>query len=237
MVDVLERLLELRPEGTFIDVGMNLGQTLLAVKALDPHRPYVGFEPNPQSFAYADRLIPLNNLSDVSLIPIGLSSATGLAQLQFYSASLTDSSASLVEGFRPGQNIFAAKLVPVFSFADVRSALGVVEIAIVKIDVEGSEWDVLHSMHPALSASRPFVVIEILPCYDATHVERLHRQQCIELLAAQVDYELLRIVKGPKARLAYFERISTIGIHGDVSMCDYVLCPSEEIPRVMQKSA
>ena len=31
----------------FIDVGMNVGQTLLKVASLDPERHFIGFEPNP----------------------------------------------------------------------------------------------------------------------------------------------------------------------------------------------
>ena len=45
MTEVIRRLFELK-SGAFIDVGVNLGQTLLKVAAADPSRAYVGFEPN-----------------------------------------------------------------------------------------------------------------------------------------------------------------------------------------------
>src|SRR5690348_13368483 len=34
-------------KGSFVDVGANLGQTMIKVKALDSARKYIGFEPNP----------------------------------------------------------------------------------------------------------------------------------------------------------------------------------------------
>ena len=44
-------------EGTFLDIGVNLGQTLLHVKTLEPARKYIGFEPNPTCCFYANSLI------------------------------------------------------------------------------------------------------------------------------------------------------------------------------------
>jgi FkbM family methyltransferase len=71
MVDLQKGLMTAR-KGTFVDVGMNLGQTLLAAKAIDPARHYIGFEPNPHCFAYCEQLTQLNQLPNVSLVPIGL---------------------------------------------------------------------------------------------------------------------------------------------------------------------
>jgi hypothetical protein len=61
MFDLLTRLLPAKP-GTFLDVGVNLGQTLLPVKMCEPSRRYVGVESNAQCFAYAERFIEINGL-------------------------------------------------------------------------------------------------------------------------------------------------------------------------------
>jgi hypothetical protein len=53
MVDALRRLLFLRPGAAFVDVGVNIGQTLLKLKSLAPDIVYVGFEPNPFCALYA----------------------------------------------------------------------------------------------------------------------------------------------------------------------------------------
>jgi FkbM family methyltransferase len=72
MTDVLRALLPLLP-GRFIDVGVNLGQTLAKLKVLEPGRPYMGFEPNPHCLGYVRHLIRANRFSGVDLIPVGLS--------------------------------------------------------------------------------------------------------------------------------------------------------------------
>src|SRR5690348_5369770 len=52
----IERLRRDRP-GAFVDVGVNVGHTLVKVKAADPGREYIGFEPNPQCLTYVQHLI------------------------------------------------------------------------------------------------------------------------------------------------------------------------------------
>ena len=51
---MLQNLVQIaeQAEGTFVDVGVNLGQTLLAVKSIGEDWDYLGFEPNPCCLFY-----------------------------------------------------------------------------------------------------------------------------------------------------------------------------------------
>jgi FkbM family methyltransferase len=231
MVDLQKGLMTAR-NGTFVDVGMNLGQTLLAVKAIDPARHYIGFEPNPHCFAYCEQLTQLNQLPNVSLVPIGLSSNTGIARLHLYSNSRTDSCASLVDNFRPDQPVVSVKFVPVFSFSDLSKTFVMGEIGILKIDVEGGEWDVLQPMEATLKSSHPWIVIEILPCYDSKNTERIARQELIAAMLRRLDYRIFRIRKGSTGRLQGLEPLDDIGIHSSIALSDYVLCPRHDFDKV-----
>ena len=141
MVELLVRLLPVRA-GTFCDCGVNIGQTLISVKAVDPTRRYIGFEPNPGCVAYVEKLIAINRLSDILIVPVGLAEASGLRKLQLYHGTTVDSKASLVDNFRPGQSIEAIKLVPVMQFDDMNELLSLADLGLVKIDVEGGEAEV-----------------------------------------------------------------------------------------------
>jgi FkbM family methyltransferase len=88
MADLLRQLLPTR-EGLFIDVGVNLGQTLVKVKDIDPERSYLGFEPNPSCVAFTERMIPALGLRNCRTVPAGLSSETGIVELAMISASQT----------------------------------------------------------------------------------------------------------------------------------------------------
>jgi len=51
MVEILERLLPLNP-GCFLDVGANIGQTLLKLRAVSKTTFWFGLEPNPAGWDY-----------------------------------------------------------------------------------------------------------------------------------------------------------------------------------------
>ena len=179
IVDLFRRLLGAR-QGTFLDVGVNIGQTLMVVKAIDPGRRYVGFEPNPRCIAYCERLIALNGIEGTTLVPAGLAEASGLRRLQFYTATTLDSTASLVEDFRPGQKVYGEVIVAVVSMQDAAKALDLGPLALVKIDTEGAESEILLAMREALAAHRPWIVTEVLPPYSAENTVRMARQATIE---------------------------------------------------------
>jgi FkbM family methyltransferase len=228
MVDLLAWLFT-KKSGAFLDVGVNLGQTLLAVKAAEHSRKYVGVEPNAHCVAYTERLIAMNRLSNCQIVPVGLANQTGLRRLQLYDGETVDSSASLVESFRPDQKVTANKIVPVFPFEAIEQATGLLRLGIVKIDVEGSEADVLHSMLGSLKRDRPWLVVEILPCYQPKNVERISRQEAVEALLADAEFVKLRIIKQPDGRLERLLRIDRIGIHGHLDWCDYLILPREDV--------
>ena len=67
--DCLGRLFALLPGASVVDVGANLGQTLLKVKRLDRRARYVGFEPNPWCVVYMEELVRVNRLEHCSIVP------------------------------------------------------------------------------------------------------------------------------------------------------------------------
>ena len=203
------------------------------MKGIEPNRAYVGFEPNPRCFVYCDELVRINHLANVVLVPVGLSAASEVLRLHLYSKNDMDSAASTVENFRPSEPVVSTKFVPVFRFADIIAPLGITDISIIKIDIEGAEFDVLQSMEATLAADRPWIVIEILPCYSSNNSKRISRQESIEALLRRVDYRMLKIDKTSEDTLHQFDPIETIGVHGDLSRCDYVFCPTSDVDSVI----
>jgi FkbM family methyltransferase len=233
MLELLTRILPAKP-GLFLDAGVNLGQTLLAVKACDPARQYAGLEPNPQCVAYAESLIELNGLTGCQIVPAGLGEEDSLRRLQLYHGTSFDMSASIVENFRPGHGVSSVKIVPVFTFASIERALGLRALGVVKIDVEGCEGEVLSTMRAALERDNPWLLVEILPCYSEDSVERIGRQRAIETLLDAIGYVKFRISRGPNGKLKSLLPVASIGVHGNMDWCDYVLCPRADAAKLAQ---
>ena len=220
MSDVLRHLFA-RKSGAFIDVGVNLGQTLIKVAAIDPAREYVGFEPNPACVDYAWKLIEKNQLP-YTVIPAGVSADTTLLNLEMFRADDTDPSASIIPNFRA--NVVSRRPVLVMNPADLPEGVLPDEIAVVKIDVEGGELFVIEGLLELLQKRRPFLVVEILPAADS---ERMERQEKIERHLRELDYRLYRIRRSAGESFQSFESIQTIGTHKDLESCDYVFAPRE----------
>lgn len=226
---VLEVLMRSRP-GLFIDVGMNLGQTLIKVKTIDRAQAVLGFEPNATCVTRIEELIRLNDYQGVRVLPVALSDHDHLAELQLYGKDPSDGSASMVKGFRPG-SIWRVDRIVCLGFDTVERSIPIERIGVVKIDVEGAESFVLAGMSARLRKDRPLVVMEILPVWDAKNTDRLERQQAVERLMGELDYRIVRILAedGEAIRL---EPISEIGVHDQMQWTNYLLLPSEMLDTV-----
>lgn len=230
MLRIFERLLT-QKQGLFIDIGVNTGQTLIKLKAIDEQRKYIGFEPNPNCVYYVQELIRANKFINVTLYPVGLADKTQLVELNFFTTDATDSAASIIADFRRGSTIYRKEFIPCFKFSDINLSISE-DIAFIKIDVEGAELEVLQGLYEILKQYRPFILIEILPVYDLSNTNRLIRQQEIERLLSELEYKILRVLKKGESEVKGFEMITEIGVHGDLNNCDYVLFPKEHIERL-----
>lgn len=215
-----------RTPHAFIDVGVNLGQTLALLKSVDPVRPYLGFEPNPVCVAYVHELIRLNRFEDCTIIPAALYREDKLLHLNMYQKYQADGTASIVENFRASRPVDRKLCVPAYTYATVSASLPPIKIGIAKIDVEGAELDVLLGMRDVILRDRPVLFMEVLPVYSAENGDRLRRQEEMEGLLRQWDYALLRVKKNGK-KFGGLEEVAQIGIHGDLNRCDYVCVPRE----------
>lgn len=220
MSELIQRLFKLKP-GAFIDVGVNLGQTLLKVAAIDPGRAYVGFEPNPACVDYASKLIETNNLN-YTLIPAGVSNMTTLVKLEMFRTDDTDPSASIVPAFRA--NVVARRTVVVIDPEELPDGTLPEEVSIVKVDVEGAELFVIEGLRPLIERTRPSLVVEILP---ASEPDRAQRQQAIERHLRDLDYRIFRILHSSHERFEGLDPIETIGLPGESDSWDYLFVPAE----------
>lgn len=158
---MLKRQLNTRP-GAFIDVGVNVGQTLLKVLSADRNRRYVGFEPQIGCCYFVDQFLRLNGLQNAAVLPVALSDSNRI--LTLHSTGQYDESASLA-----GENDVTGARRPDITHVQARIGdevlreLEIEAISAIKIDVEGAEFQVLTGLHGTLRAKQPPVIFEVLP--------------------------------------------------------------------------
>lgn len=227
MVDVLKIISPIE-DSRFVDIGVNTGQTLLKLKSVNSNMSYLGFEPNPHCISYLDKLVNRNNFHDVEIIPVGISNKTGLGVLSFYEDSISDSSASIIDGFRAENKIKNKEFVPLFKVSDFKNIINLDCISILKIDVEGSELEVIESFRERISKTQPIILLEILPAYDTSYRDRIKRQNKIQEILLGLNYHMFRVLKKNGA-LSGFEEIVGIEIHSDLEKCDYTMVPNSKL--------
>ncbi len=224
MIDLFENFIPIKT-GTFVDVGVNVGQTLLKLRSVGEIN-YVGFEPNVNCIFYLDKLIKLNNLKNVKIIPVGISDRNTLGALYSYSDDL-DSSASILKNFR-NTEIKKKWYVPLFDIQTIVKTIQLENISLLKIDVEGTELEVLQSFEKIIRKDLPFILIEVLPVYNEQNKDRLQRQLKLQELINKLGYIICRIIK-TKNKVTRLEKLNEIEIHSNLNNCDYLLVPNEAV--------
>jgi FkbM family methyltransferase len=216
-----------KKNGYFIDVGVNIAQTLLKVKAIDLNREYIGFEPNPSSCFYANKVINLNNFQDCKIIPVGLYNKISLLKL-FIRYGDDDAHASLVDGFRD-KSFYRSemeKYVVVFPGDYLLKELNIDSVSIIKIDVEGAEMEVIEGLVASISKYKPFIICEVLAIDKENNIEQdqINRINLLENILKEKGYLISRIYEDNKlVILKEFDKYSW----PENATFDYLFIPPE----------
>jgi FkbM family methyltransferase len=229
---ILAKLLDASP-GVFVDVGVNLGQSLLKVKTLRPETPYIGFEPNPTCVMYVRRLAALNDFRDVLVAPFGLSDRATATALFARDEDEADSSATVVPGLYSTQGDWGQTPVALLIGDEALASLGSGRIGVIKIDVEGAELEAIRGLQATIDRDRPAIVCEILPSYSGAGSDRRRafRQPRVEALLAVMrsfDYRLFLLEPG-----GGIVPLETIAPHSDGRLTNYAFVPPPIVPALM----
>jgi FkbM family methyltransferase len=148
----------LRPGQVVFDVGANVGYyTLLASRQVGPSGRVVAFEPLVRNLSFLHRHVTLNEVSNVTVVPLGCSDRTGLAVLiggpNCATAHLQESP-SVPHGTGP------LEYIGVVTIDEIVLQTGLVP-DVVKIDVEGAEELVLRGGVRTFESARPTLLLSV----------------------------------------------------------------------------
>lgn len=229
--EIVKSFLDLTGCRQFVDVGANIGQTMMEIAYSFPDFDYYGFEPNVEAFCCAKSLAEVNRLR-VNLFPWACSSAA--VPQQFFAESKIDSSATTIASIRPNTyNQIKASSIAAYPLDQVfaeRAEHGF----ILKIDVEGGENEVLRGSQGLLIGKRPLVMCEVLNAHRRSEfaINNWMKKE-LESILTDASYKIYRI------KLNMHDREEFVGIDpieafprnilwkGSSHQCDYVFLPEE----------
>ncbi len=183
--------LNLQADEDFIDIGVNVGQTLLKFRSVYENT-YWGFEPNPSCVYYLDQLIKANHFKNINLIPVGLSTESSIAK--FYLKNEVDSAGTMINELRPGYySADDITYIPLFSLDQLQLDIKG-RITLIKIDVEGAEPEVLSGMPETLKKHQPLIVCEVLDSHTNENITKMqHRADQLVKLMQSLNYSIYSV--------------------------------------------
>jgi FkbM family methyltransferase len=152
--DYLRHTAPLEPGDYVIDIGANIGAfTVLAASKVGPSGHVYCFEPDPEICKRLNRNIGLNGLKNVTVFRAAVGAISGEALLHRSEKRAFSSLHDGVDGrtFTPDQESFAVSLMGIRDVVDMIPAP--FKVALLKVDCEGSEYDIFDAMD-AESAGR-----------------------------------------------------------------------------------
>jgi FkbM family methyltransferase len=164
-----------RPGAVFLDVGANIGLHSLRAAALDNVAAIFAFEPGRETFAMLERNIARNGLEGkIHALALAVGATIGRAQFHFCA---DDAYSSLKpDQRRPVRQIYEVAVTTVDEWARAQAP---VRLDLIKIDVEGSEAEVIAGARQTLARHQPELMVEIYQgAREGFSAEGLVREIC-----------------------------------------------------------
>lgn len=232
MSDCLSVFLK-QKKGTVVDIGVNIGLYMVKLKALDKSREYIGFEPNAVCNYYTQELIRANNFQNVRVLPFALSDKKELRT--FYIRRKADKMGSLNEYARFGETDKFSFDLFTFPADEFFEMLSPEALCAFKIDVEGSELEVLRGLSGTIKKYKPYLFCEIWQLPEETHPtydEKHRRLKQICDLVQGLNYKILGTSSSNAAKVEILETVDDFnGSHRR----DYILVHESEVDALRQE--
>lgn len=150
--------------GIFIDVGANIGTTSVPVAKCGID--VLGIEASPRALYDLAHNIALNSPLPYSAVNLAVTSpaaASSDVYCQLYSPSGNLGAASTIKNWNPSRSGMTTELARMATLDRIVEFYGVADIALIKIDIEGLEYEAMMGLARTLEAACPPVIFEWRP--------------------------------------------------------------------------
>ena len=170
----------LRPGARYIDIGAWIGPTVLAAAAAGAL--VEGFEPDPGALPELRANLDANPrlAQRVTIHPVALA-ATRASRMLFFWGDAGDSMSSLVHRARSASEGALVNVEPIRDWLG-RPAFDAADL--IKIDIEGGEYELIPAMHAYLARKRPDLLLSMHAYQLAGQIDRLARSGVPRRIAA-----------------------------------------------------
>lgn len=154
--DVLEDNLNM--DATYLDIGAWIGPTVLF--ASKKCKKVICFEPDPIAYKYLLSNLHVNKLNNVAPYNIAIGHESSISKMSSLNDALGDSMTSLLANHDKTAQSFEAL---VMNWNEMQTLLQLDQVSMIKIDVEGAEFQLLPAMSMFIEKYKPTLYLSIHP--------------------------------------------------------------------------
>jgi FkbM family methyltransferase len=133
---------DIRPRDTVVDVGANIGVFALYAAARAGEGRVLAYEPFPESYDYLRRNVAESGLRSVTAFPVAVAGSPGERSLQITPDRL------ITNSLAPTGVGMGGPTVPCVTLDQVFEGNGIQVCDLLKLDCEGSEYEILQNSSP-----------------------------------------------------------------------------------------
>lgn len=119
-------------------------------------------------------------------------------------------------------------MVPVMQYQTIEKSVEIGKSAIVKIDVEGAEVEVLYALKEKISYDHPVIIMEVLSAYSDKNAIRIERQKKIVAFMEELNYQMFIINEKKDSSLDFMEKVNWFDPSYNPNMTNYLLFHSSK---------
>jgi len=198
----------LNKSDTFISIGGNIGSMeIVAAQSVSPTGKIYSFEPDPDLVKIITKNAEINNLKNITVIPKGLGSKQSVGKL-YLNTSINRGASSLHKSV--GESY---KKIQIERFDTMIHELGIKDIRLILIDVEGWELEVLKGAKKYFGdGNRPILCIEC--------VEKYKPEKIYHFLKNYKEYTIYKFKNGK----ANYSKLTKINSVKEIPKDDNIVC-------------
>ncbi len=145
-----------KADHAILDIGAHSGLFSLYVRSFNASAPIIAFEPEPKNFALLTKHIEVNQLKNITPVKKAIARESGKRKLVIMPDNLN-------HFLSPDKNLFSKKetvAVEARSLIDALSDHSIAQASLVKMDIEGGEYDIIEDLTPELASKVEAFLLE-----------------------------------------------------------------------------
>lgn len=159
----------LNRQGKFIDIGSNMGLYLYVAENCVPSENIHGFEPNPSLYSRLEKLFPKVNLH---LMALSHESGETTFKIPVFKDKEVHTRGTLkLDHNEIGETSSQLIKVKLETLDAMVEKLKITDISLIKLDVEGAEFDTLQGATQTIKKQKPVIIAEIEQRHHQTDIK------------------------------------------------------------------